>query len=175
MKIENKEKNIINIIGIFFMILGGFFLLGGIIPSIIIRIVFKPLGDELTMLKVFSHIFGLGGLIFFFVGFLLFYSINKGKYLEKKYKKIGTLIYADYIKSEINNKFTMNGVNPYEIICTWIDPTDGVRHDYRSESLWFDPSTIISKNNITKLPVYIDPNNKDKYYLDVSSIIDKNN
>lgn len=175
MKIEHKEKNMINFVGIFFMILGGIFLLSGIIPRIIIKIVYNPVGDELIMLKLFNHIFSLGGIIFFMIGFMLYYNMNKNKYLEKKYKKIGTLIYGDYLRYEKNNNYTMNGVNPYEIICTWIDPIDGVRHDYKSTSIWFDPSEIITKNNITKFPIYIDPNNKDKYYMDIKILEDKSN
>ena len=50
-------------------------------------------------------------------------------------------------------------------ICTRKDNVTGEVRTFKSENLWDNPEYIIKERNITTFPVYIDINNRKKYYL----------
>lgn len=111
------------------------------------------------------------GLIFLIIGGTgILVKINKGK-LEKKLKENGELIYADYVETVLNNSLRVNGVQPYNIICEWINPLDNKKYIFKSKNIWIDPENIIKEKNIKQFPVYID-NNKKKYTIDLDSLME---
>lgn len=80
-------------------------------------------------------------------------------------KENGELIYADYV--------SINGENPYNIVCEWYSVVDDKTYTYRSEYLWTNPESIIQEKNISQFPVYVDRNNKSNYIVDID-IVTKN-
>lgn len=107
------------------------------------------------------------GLIFLIIGGTgILLKVSKKK-LEKRLKKDGKLIYADYDETIINTSYSINGRHPYKIICEWINPVDNEEYMFKSRNIWINPEDIIEERNIKQFPVYIDKNNKKKYVVDI--------
>lgn len=115
------------------------------------------------------------GSIFAIIGYLgVFVNVSK-KRNEIKLKEFGELVYADYVETEYNTYYSINGRHPYNIICKWTNPEDDVEYKFKSKNLWFDPEVLIEDRNITKFPVYIKSENPKKYVIDVESTLDLEN
>ena len=82
----------------------------------------------------------------------------------------GDKIYADFKEVTINYSYSVNTRHPYIIICTGKDSVTGEVRTFKSENLWDNPEYIIKERNITTFPVYIDINNRKKYYLSLEEI-----
>lgn len=113
------------------------------------------------------------GLVIFVIGFI---GLLRG-FIKKRKNKIlkitGKPIYATYVSIQLNTSYSVNGINPYNIICEWDDPNTNKKYLFKSENLWFNPEQYILQNNITTFTVFINPNNIKEYIVDISSI--KNN
>lgn len=131
--------------------------------------------DEIGM-KSMDFIFlifpGMGLLFFLIGGIGIGVKIN-GKRSERKLKLYGRKVYAEYTQTILNTSYAVNGRNPYNIICTWDNPEDGQKYILKSKNLWFNPDGIIAERNITMFPVYINPENKKKYFIDTDIVSDK--
>lgn len=111
------------------------------------------------------------GLLFFLIGGTgLLVKAKRGS-LAKKLKINGTVVYATYTETVYNSSYHVNGKSPYNIICVWDNPADGNKYIFKSDNIWVNPENIIMEKNIQTIPVYIDPNNLKKYYVDVDSIL----
>lgn len=107
------------------------------------------------------------GLIFLVIGGTgILIKINR-RNLEKRLKENGELIYADYVETIINTSYRVNGRYPYKIICEWTNPVDSEEYMFKSRNIWSNPEDIIEEKNIKQFPVYIDKNNKKKYFVDI--------
>ena len=105
------------------------------------------------------------GLIFFIIGATgLLVKGNKNK-LEKRIKETGQLIYANYVETELNTSYNVNGKNPFNVICEWNNPADNKKYIFKSKNIWIDPEYIIQEKGIKQFPVYID--DKMKYIVDI--------
>ena len=80
------------------------------------------------------------------------------------------IIEAEYVKTLINKNYTLNGQNPYNIICKWNNYMTNQEQELISDFLWQNPEEFINKNNITKFKVYINLNNTKEYFIDISEI-----
>lgn len=111
------------------------------------------------------------GLILILIGITgLINSSKKAK--NKKYlKENGTLIYANYEYININNKISKRyNRHPCNIICKWTDPIDNQSYIFKSDDIWIyigKMINLINKYNIKQFPVYINPDNKKDYYVDI--------
>ena len=112
-------------------------------------------------------------------GFAVISSIYFMKRASKRslsmLRDTGMLINAEYVKTEMNIYSASHGVNPYNIYCRWTDPQDGVVYDFCSFDIWKNPEKIITERNIKTIPVYVDADNKKRYFVDTSIIIDEKN
>jgi Protein of unknown function (DUF3592) len=114
----------------------------------LLAIIFGALGS------VFSLI-GLGGL------FLPRYRARQAQEL----KLHGTPIETEFQNVELNGNIKMNGRSPWRIVSRWLDPARNELHLFHSENLWFDPTPFIKSQRLT---VFVDPNNFNRYAMDVS-------
>lgn len=115
------------------------------------------------MMFAFGILFGAVG-----VG-LLISKINKiGS--KKRAMESGDKIYADFQEVTINYSYIVNNRHPYIIICTGKDNLTGQVRTFQSENLWENPEYIIKEKNITTFPVYIDTNNRKKYYVSLENL-----
>ena len=107
------------------------------------------------------------GIIFVIIGVSGIVIKIKNDIKEKSLKENGELIYADYIETALNTLYEVNGRHPYNIICEWNNPLDGKKYVFKSRNIWSNPEDIIEEKNIKQFPVYIDKNNKKKYFVDI--------
>lgn len=71
---------------------------------------------------------------------------------------------AEIIAIGVNRLISSNYQHPYEIICQYIAPDEGVYH-FNSEPIWTKPSDTIIGNPIS---VYVDANDYSTYIVDIS-------
>lgn len=60
---------------------------------------------------------------------------------------------------------SVNGRHPFRVVTQWLDPQRAQMRVFRSDPLWYDPSTQLGDRPIT---VYIERGNPDSYYMDLS-------
>jgi len=66
---------------------------------------------------------------------------------------------------ELNESLRVNGRSPFQIITQSLDPASDTVRIFESENIWFDPSEYIESETID---VFIDPNDPEKYVMDIS-------
>ena len=111
---------------------------------------------------------GMGSLFAFFGIAYLVNMVRKAK-KRQMLRETGSVIYADYVETRINTLITVNNKHPYNIICEYTH-YDGVRHKFKSQNLWYDPSNIISEKSITRFPVFVNLDNLKEYVIDTKEI-----
>ncbi len=131
----------------------------------------NPKNIGVKSLDLLFLIFPFLGVLFLIVGIVIVVKSDGKKRLLQKLKETGDLVNANYIETKVNYNYTINGRNPYNIVCTWVSPEDNKKYTFVSENLWDDPSTDIQNLNITMFPVYINPQNKNQYVVDVKAIL----
>lgn len=118
----------------------------------------------------FTLIFPGVGLIFAILGGTgIAVKVNK-KRREKELKENGDVIFGTYVETVKNVAYSVNGRNPYNIVCEWINPEDGKKYLFDSENLWINPQKIIQDRNINTFRIYIKPGNIKQYVIDVDEI-----
>lgn len=112
---------------------------------------------------------GLVGLVFLClgVGFLVHRSRHQKR--RRFLLESGQRIYADITEVTYDTRVRFNGRCPFVILCQAIEPRSGQVYVFESESLWFDPAPYL--HNVTRLPVYVDPENYRHYTVDTSGIL----
>ena len=107
------------------------------------------------------------GSIFLLIGVIgLAFLLHKKK-KERTLRESGELVYATYSETIINRNVRINGRYPYNIIVEWNNPEDGKKYLLKSKNIYFNPEKLIKERNIKTFPVYINPNNKKQYFVDV--------
>lgn len=123
------------------------------------------------ILVVFSI---LGGTFFLIgAGFLIFLISRRLR--KKKLLRDGDRVYAQIDNVFTNRNVQTNGRHPVRIDCSWRDPADGVTYHFRSDNLWKDPTPILERQNITQLPVYLNPDKKKEYVVSLEPLEDAEN
>lgn len=136
-----------------------------------VRVLSTPGEPESARIDDFFSLWGVtlivGGIgtAFFLVGAGMFVvpAIRNGS--AAKLRETGQLVQSRYQGVERNERLVMNGMSPFQIVCQWQNPVTSDLHVFRSGNLWFDPSSHISGESI---PVYINPANPQKYWVDTS-------
>lgn len=133
----------------------------------------NPLKIGTKTTDLLSLMFPGFGLIFFCVGAIPLIISEKRKILNKRLVNEGTRIYANFVEAERNMSYSVNDYNPYRIICEWDNPSDSKKYLFKSENIWFDPNDTISEYSMDVFPVYVDMEDMDKYFIDISELLDK--
>lgn len=110
-------------------------------------------------------IMGFLGFTFFAVGLGITLVIRANKKRIHHLKANGTPVETTFQSVEVNESLVVNGRSPYQIHTQWTNPENAKLHIFKSENIWFDPSSHIKDDKIT---VLIDRNNPKKYYVDTS-------
>lgn len=119
---------------------------------------------------MFMLVFSGIGSVFFIIGAIGLISDKVKSNRVKELRNNGEVIYADYIKTSVNQHIRVNYKCPFVIVCEWKNPTDGERYLFRSENIWEDPEYIIKEKDIRKFPVYVKPDCYKKYVMDIDEI-----
>ena len=77
----------------------------------------------------------------------------------------GRRIQAEITGVELDTSLTVNGANPYRILCQWLDPAKNEMHVFHSGHIWYDPTNYITGKT---LEVLVDPNNPHRYTVETS-------
>lgn len=108
---------------------------------------------------------GVMGSVFFLIGGGILVAgplrARKNTWLRENGQKIQTKISA----VDLNTSLSVNGRHPYVITSQWTDPHTNTVRVFQSESIWFDPREFVQGETIG---VFIDPNNSNKYFVDIS-------
>lgn len=110
-------------------------------------------------------ILGIFGIIFFLIGFFI---ILFGKMKQKKIEDLkfnGKSIITKFDYADLNYNYKVNGRSPFVIYSQWLNPATNELHLFKSDDIWFDPSSFIPSEGIK---VLIDPANPKKYHMDIS-------
>lgn len=136
-----------------------------------VSVLYEPSAPENAQINSFFSLWGMSlivgglGLVFTLVGGgMVLFGILKGRskaYLEEH----GTEVLAKFASVEQNTSLTVNGRNPFRIVCQWQHPQTGELHVFRSDNLWFDPSDHIQQETV---PVLVDESNLKRYWVNTS-------
>ncbi|MBC7183635.1 MAG: DUF3592 domain-containing protein, partial [Marinobacter sp.] len=136
-----------------------------------VRVLFMPGDAESARIDGFFSLWGatlivgvLGG-VFFMIGAGMFVVPAVRNSGAAKLRETGQLVQGMFQGVEKNQMIEMNGKSPYQIVCQWRNPVTSDIHVFRSGNLWFDPSEHIHSESI---PVYINPENPKRYWVDTS-------
>ena len=114
--------------------------------------------EDALILTLLGIVFGSVG------GGIIGYGWWRAK-AEAWLRQHGRVVEADFERVEINSTLDVNGHCPCRVVAQWLDATTNDLFVFRSGNLWFDPSKFIQNR---KIPVYIDPSNPSRYYVDLS-------
>ncbi len=116
-----------------------------------ISIIFISVGTIITILSTIS---------------LIKNNIKYDKYLNSKLT--GERVEAKIIGVETDTSIIKDGKCPYYVVCSLTNPFNRKEEVYKSDNVWYEVGKLIETNNIKMIPVYIDENNYENYYVDTS-------
>ncbi|NMY30709.1 DUF3592 domain-containing protein [Pseudomonas sp. WS 5412] len=137
----------------------------------IVEVLYLPHDVKDARVKSFFALWGAALLMailgagFAFIGAIIFlFGMLRGR--KKAYlQRSGVAVEAQIQAVELNQSLSMNGQNPFVILCQWLNPVSRQLHVFKSENIWFDPSPYIEQDAIK---VLIEKDNPKKYYVDIS-------
>jgi hypothetical protein len=101
----------------------------------------------------------------FIIGVVIFSLGRMGNRKRNYLQQNGEAISARFQAVALNRKISVNGRNPFVVVCHWLNPETSEVHVFESESIWFDPSSYIGGE---ELMVFIKKGNPKKYHVDIS-------
>lgn len=112
------------------------------------------------------------GFVLFFIG-LIYILLKIIKAISNiLLVRTGKLIYAELLSYHESDMIYYHARN-YYITCLWEDPITSELHQFRSGKIWENPYKIIQRKEIKVLPVYINENNIEKYYISLKGLYKK--
>ncbi|MBC8144587.1 MAG: DUF3592 domain-containing protein [bacterium] len=121
--------------------------------------------DSFWQLYALPAIFGIIGLVFFAVGGGMFIAHMLNRRKREQLLASGRRITTQVQGVVLNTNVRINGRHPFCITSQWLNPDTGNVHVFRSDGVWFDPSSHIQGGSID---VLIDPVNPKRYHVDTS-------
>lgn len=119
--------------------------------------------------KILELIFILIGGVFAVLGvILIIVNILSGN-RRKKLMQTGERLTGTITDVVMNNAVRINGHHPFKAECEVINPFDGEKYLYSSENVTCNISELVGR----EVTVYVDRNNKKKYYVDIFELMDK--
>jgi uncharacterized protein (UPF0333 family) len=113
-----------------------------------------------------------GKKIVFYTSLLLLfniYSAYQGRKKEKSdnyFRATGRKVEAQVLKIDKDMSLAIKGKNPYSIDCSWVDPITGKEYAHTIRNVWNDPEIMMAGRR--SIDVYIDRNDPEKYFMDIS-------
>lgn len=129
----------------------------------------QPISD----FSIFGYFAIPFGIVFVILNLFFVFGGKNNPLRQKSLIKNGIKCDVEIIEVSINSNVMLNGRSPYIINCKPMNSIGvSLPTQLQSADIWYDPVLILEKYKITKLTAYIDSNNSEKYYIDLS-IIDK--
>lgn len=122
----------------------------------------------------FFNVWG-GGSILTGLG-MLFAAVPVGTWISQRKKRRyhaslreqGQMISTSFIRGEIDSSFKVNGRSGYRVLTEGKDPKTGSVRSFQSERVWSDPGIRLTPGQ--SIPVYLDPQDPQKYFVDIESV-----
>lgn len=136
-----------------------------------VEVLYSSLNVQKVKINSFFELWGaflimlvMGG-AFLFIGVLIF-LVARLRNRKKEYLQRHGMAVEDEIQSvDLNLGISMNGKNPFVIVCHWLNPETSKIHEFKSENIWFDPSRYIANDTVK---VLLERCNPSKYHVDIS-------
>jgi len=109
------------------------------------------------------------GIFFLLAGAIPLTVMTTRAFTARQLMGSGHKVMADIVEVAEGNAFK-NGEQSKHVICEWRDGHEPRR--FKSRILWTDPSGAIARKGIKRLPVYIDPKNPRRYFVDTSVLLE---
>jgi hypothetical protein len=106
------------------------------------------------------------GIIMVLFNLLSVYFDRKKTKSENIFKTTGRKVEAQILKIDKDMTLTIQSKNPYFIDCRWVDPITGKEYTHTIRYVWKDPKILLGERN--SIDVYIDRNDPEKYFMDIS-------
>lgn len=159
-KLFSKPEHMSMFVGIIFTIMGSLFFILGIIfgfATYFSGIFFREL-------LLFPLVFGGIGFLFLIIGIILLIHSGKRKKRRLQLMKDGERIWAEVTECYIDRTLRVNGRHPYYLELRYHDPFSGRNMVFTSGAI-HNPNSYLGR----QLPVYIDRNDPEHYYVDTDN------
>lgn len=139
----------------------------------VITLYYDPANPSKTVVDGGNFLFivfiGLGS-VFAIMGLCFLIKAIKDKRMVKRVIAMNCIIQAQIGDFSIDGSLMVNGRHPFVLRASAISPYDGQAYEFRSDAIWNDLRPILQAYNITKVPVYVNPQNYKEYYMDMTNI-----
>lgn len=121
--------------------------------------------DSFSSLWFFPALLGAMGAIFLALGGGLILLPAFTQRTDERLMHEGRPVEADFQGVSPNTAISVNGRCPYRVTAQWLDPSTSRVRVFQSHNVWFDPTAYIKEK---KIRVFLDMNNPERYYVDLS-------
>ncbi len=158
------QVRVFDIMGIVFTLVGLPFFIFGIFAALHIEDFARHGTGDVRLLPM---IFIALGAVFLVLGFVFLLVSMKQRALKRQLIQNGFYITATIRNIYPKTNVSVNGKNPYVVECYYNDYSTGQTHVFTSGYIPFYPENAKD----TTIRVYVDPQNMDKYYVDIESLM----
>lgn len=132
------------------------------------------MGMILVVLNLMFYMITESGSIFLFVGISSIFLISgilsfikgiKSKRIIKRVLAMNFIIQAQIV--EFRRGYLNRRISTYILKASAISPTDGKKYIFKSDAILHNLTPILHSYNITTVPVYVNPQNYNEYYVDM--------
>ena len=147
-----KSSSSLMFMGVMFFIMG------------MILIMFSLMFCMITGSGSIFPIIGIGS-IFLIIGIVSFIKGIKSKRIIKRVLAMNFIIQAEIV--DFRRGYLNRGISTYILKASAISPYDGKKYIFKSDAILHNLTPILRSYNITKVPVYVNPQNYNEYYVDM--------
>lgn len=119
--------------------------------------------------RMISWIFGGVGAAVLITGIILIVASFRKKSRENQLKKTGMRLDARIVGIAVDPRLSSNYQHPYILQCQYEGPGGRV-YLFKSGPIWYDPTNLLTDDHV---PVYVERENYDRYYVDISQVLPK--
>lgn len=139
----------------------------------VITLYYDPANPSKTVVDGDNFLFivfiGLGS-VFAIMGLCFLIKAIKDKRMIKRVIAMNYIIQAQIGDFSIDGSLMVNGRHHFVLRASAISPYNGQAYEFRSDAIWNDLRPILQAYNISKVPVYVNPQNYKEYYMDMTII-----
>ncbi len=158
------QVRVFDIAGLVFTLVGLPFFIFGIFAALHLGDLARYATGDVRLLPI---IFIILGTVFLILGIIFLRIGIKQRALKRKLIQNGFYITATIRNVYPKTNVSVNGKNPYVVECYYNDYSTGQTHIFTSGYIPFYPEGAKD----TGIRVYVDPQNMDKYYVDIDSLL----
>lgn len=136
-----------------------------------VRVLYLPSRPRDAEIESFFALWGvtviLGGIgaVFLVIGVAINIVVMRNARRKEYLRQHGQPIETEFTRVELNTSLTVNGSHPYRVLSQWQNPGTGKVHVFKSDNVWFDPTSYVTGRRIK---VFIERRDPRKYFVDLS-------